>query len=129
MNKVTLINYYLSKKDFKKYLEIGVHQGHSYSGVDAIIKDSVDPDKNSPAIYHLTSDEFFERVFPEHFVLFKPKDIVSGDFYWAYQTKSEKTFWVAADCTGHGVPGSFMTMIGNSLLNEIIIENGIEDSN
>jgi serine phosphatase RsbU (regulator of sigma subunit) len=75
----------------------------------------------------LTSDEFFERVFPEHFVLFKPKDIVSGDFYWAYQTKSEKTFWVAADCTGHGVPGAFMTMIGNSLLNEIIIENGIEE--
>jgi len=75
----------------------------------------------------LTSDEFFERVFSEHFVLFKPKDIVSGDFYWAYQTKSEKTFWVAADCTGHGVPGAFMTMIGNSLLNEIIIENGIEE--
>lgn len=64
MNKVQLINHYLSKKDFKKYLEIGVHKGHSYSGVDAIIKDSVDPDENSPAIYHLTSDEFFENIGP-----------------------------------------------------------------
>ena len=64
MNKVILINHYLSKKEFKKYLEIGVHKGHSYSGVDAIIKDSVDPDENSPAIYHLTSDNFFETIGP-----------------------------------------------------------------
>ena len=62
MNKVILINHYLSKKEFKKYLEIGVHKGYSYSGVDAIIKDSVDPDENSPAIYHLTSDDFFETL-------------------------------------------------------------------
>ncbi len=64
MNKTQLINYYLSKKDFKKYLEIGVHQGHSYNLVDAIIKDSVDPNEESPAIYHMTSDEFFEKVGP-----------------------------------------------------------------
>ena len=77
----------------------------------------------------LTSDEFFNNTFNDHFILFNPKDIVSGDFYWAYQTKDEKIFWVAADCTGHGVPGAFMTMIGNSLLNEIIIENEIHEVN
>jgi len=77
----------------------------------------------------LTSDDFFKKTFNDYFILYKPKDIVSGDFYWAYQTKDEKIFWVAADCTGHGVPGAFMTMIGNSLLNEIIIENEIHEVN
>lgn len=76
----------------------------------------------------LTSKEFFNSNFSDHFLLYKPKDIVSGDFYWAYKTKSNKLLWVAADCTGHGVPGAFMTMIGNSLFNEIVIERGIEDT-
>ena len=77
----------------------------------------------------ITSDEYCNNLFSEIFVLFKPKDIVSGDFYWVYKTKSNKIFWVAADCTGHGVPGAFMTMIGISLLNEIIIEKEIEETN
>jgi hypothetical protein len=64
MNRIQLINHYLAKKEFKKYLEIGVFKGHSYNGIDAIIKDSVDPDTNSPAIYHLTSDDFFEKIGP-----------------------------------------------------------------
>lgn len=72
----------------------------------------------------LTSDEYMKEIFPSHFVLFKPKDIVSGDFYWANQS-GEKVIWAVADCTGHGVPGAFMSMIGNSFLNEIIVENGI----
>ncbi len=77
----------------------------------------------------ITSDEYFRNIFSDLFILFKPKDIVSGDFYWGYKTKSNKIFWVAADCTGHGVPGAFMTMIGMSLLNEIIIEKEIEETN
>lgn len=77
----------------------------------------------------ITSDEYFQNIFYDLFILFKPKDIVSGDFYWGYKTKSNKVFWVAADCTGHGVPGAFMTMIGMSLLNEIIIEKEIEETN
>ena len=77
----------------------------------------------------ITSDEYFRNIFSDLFILFKPKDIVSGDFYWGYKTKSNKIFWVAADCTGHGVPGAFMTMIGMSLLNEIIIEKEIENTN
>lgn len=74
----------------------------------------------------LTSEDFWQKSFPEHFVLYKPRDIVSGDFYWAYETHDGKKIWAVADCTGHGVPGAFMSMVGNSLLNEIVIENKIE---
>ena len=60
----------------------------------------------------------------EHFVLFKPRDIVSGDFYWAEKIEN-KHLIIAADCTGHGVPGAFMSMLGVSLLNEIVLTKGI----
>jgi serine phosphatase RsbU (regulator of sigma subunit) len=63
-------------------------------------------------------------VFPEHFILSLPKDVVSGDFYWFTQSDNLKIF-VVADCTGHGVPGAFMSMIGNTLLNQIVIERKI----
>ncbi|NJK84197.1 MAG: tetratricopeptide repeat protein [Saprospiraceae bacterium] len=58
-------------------------------------------------------------LLPPHFVLYRPKDVVSGDFYWLNQV-ADKTILVAADCTGHGVPGAFMTMIGNTLLDKIV---------
>lgn len=64
------------------------------------------------------------RHFPESFVLYKPKDIVSGDFYW-FGVKGGIKIIAAVDCTGHGVPGAFMSMIGHNLLNQIISENGI----
>ncbi len=73
----------------------------------------------------LPSTKYCDRVFDDYFIFFKPKDIVSGDFYWVYETTDSKLIWVAADGTGHGVPGAFMSMIGNSLLNEIVIEKGI----
>ena len=57
-------------------------------------------------------------------MLFKPKDIVSGDFYWC-NSRADKTFIIISDCTGHGVPGAFMSMIGNALLNEIINDKKI----
>jgi serine phosphatase RsbU (regulator of sigma subunit) len=60
----------------------------------------------------------------EHFILFKPKDIVSGDFYWFHKT-DKALFYVTADSTGHGVPGGFMSMLGINLLNEIVIERGV----
>lgn len=60
----------------------------------------------------------------EHFVLFKPRDIVSGDFYWAEEIDG-KYMIVTADCTGHGVPGALMSMLGISLLNEIILSKKI----
>lgn len=58
------------------------------------------------------------------FILFKPRDIVSGDFYW-YSYYENKIFIACIDCTGHGVPGAFMSMIGSSLLNEIVLTKKI----
>ena len=77
----------------------------------------------------LTSETYWNKMLNNYFVLFMPKDIVSGDFYWAYETQSGKKIWITADCTGHGVPGGFMSMLGNTMLNEIIIENKVESPN
>jgi serine phosphatase RsbU (regulator of sigma subunit) len=60
-----------------------------------------------------------KMILPEHFILFKPRDIVSGDFYWVTE-KTNKIYLAAVDCTGHGVPGAFMSMLGISFLNEIL---------
>ncbi len=70
----------------------------------------------------------FKRILPQSFVLYKPKDIVSGDFYWV-NTKGDKTFVAVVDCTGHGVPGAFMSIIGFELLRNITDDQGIEDAN
>lgn len=75
----------------------------------------------------LPSSVNIEKVFPDSFILYKPRDIVSGDFYWIYNNDEGEIFFAVADCTGHGVPGAFMSMIGNSLLNELIVENGIKE--
>lgn len=67
----------------------------------------------------------FGKYFEDYFVLFKPKDIVSGDFYWLHE-QNNKVFLVLADCAGHGVPGAFMTIMGINILNQLVIERGIE---
>ena len=59
-------------------------------------------------------------AFQDHFIIYQPKDIVSGDFYWMYR-EGHQVFFIVADCTGHGVPGAFMSFIGYSLLKEIIV--------
>ncbi|MCC5946539.1 MAG: SpoIIE family protein phosphatase [Bernardetiaceae bacterium] len=61
----------------------------------------------------------WENVFSEYFLIYLPKDIVSGDFYW-YSKIENKVFIAVVDCTGHGVPGAFMSMVGNSILDDII---------
>ncbi|HUX95102.1 MAG TPA: response regulator [Bacteroidales bacterium] len=60
-----------------------------------------------------------KRILPSHFIFTKPKDIVSGDFYWL-ACKDDKVIIAVADCTGHGVPGAFMSILGVSFLNEIV---------
>ena len=67
----------------------------------------------------LPPHDLFEKHFPEYFIFFKPRDIVSGDYYWLTQ-KGNKVIVAAADCTGHGVPGAFLSMLGISFLNEIV---------
>ncbi len=74
----------------------------------------------------LVSQQFIKATFPDSFVLYKPRDIVSGDFYWFTQ-KNGKNILAAVDCTGHGVPGALMSMLGNRLLNEIVNIQGITD--
>ncbi len=65
-----------------------------------------------------------EKTLPDHFILFKPRDIVSGDFYWV-EKKEEQIVVCAADCTGHGVPGAFMSLLGLTFLNEIVNYEGV----
>jgi serine phosphatase RsbU (regulator of sigma subunit) len=73
----------------------------------------------------LPSETYFRKHFEDSFILFKPKNIVSGDFYWIGE-KGEKVFIVAADCTGHGVPGALMSMIGLKIIEKTINEDNIE---
>lgn len=64
--------------------------------------------------------------FGEYFMLYRPKDIVSGDFYWAARTSENTLFFAVVDCTGHGVPGAFMSMVGIRILSEIVQEMKIK---
>jgi serine phosphatase RsbU (regulator of sigma subunit) len=73
----------------------------------------------------LPSEAYFRKHFESSFIFFKPKDIVSGDFYWIGE-KGDKVFIVAADCTGHGVPGALMSMIGLKIIEKAINEDNIE---
>ena len=70
----------------------------------------------------LPPDSFVKHVLPNSFVLYKPKDIVSGDFYWVDE-KNGKTMFTAVDCTGHGVPGAFMSIVGYNLLKHVVNSN------
>lgn len=72
----------------------------------------------------LASENLLKNNLPEHFVLFKPKDVVSGDFYWATPTP-DGFVYITADCTGHGVPGAFMSLLNISKLSQVINENKI----
>ncbi|PLX12523.1 MAG: hypothetical protein C0594_02330 [Marinilabiliales bacterium] len=74
----------------------------------------------------LPTIEEIQSVLPDTFIIYYPRDIVSGDFYW-YKKCQNKVFIAAIDCTGHGVPGAFMSMIGNTILNQVINEKHIED--
>ncbi len=75
----------------------------------------------------LPSQKILNEYFKENFIFYQPKDIISGDFYWA--TRKNDTFYLAAaDCTGHGVPGALMSMIGISFLRQVINEMNISDT-
>tara|TARA_B100000809_G_scaffold266274_1_gene328182 strand:- start:4227 stop:6014 length:1788 start_codon:yes stop_codon:yes gene_type:complete len=70
----------------------------------------------------LPPSEFVKKLMPDSFILYKPKDIVSGDFYWV-EEKNDKVYFAAVDCTGHGVPGAFMSIVGYNALNEALRTN------
>lgn len=72
-------------------------------------------------------EEEFKRILPQSFVLYKPKDIISGDFYWLQKNQNE-IFFAAVDCTGHGVPGAMVSLVGHNELNRCLKELGITDT-
>lgn len=72
----------------------------------------------------LPDEEDLNNSFAEYFTFYLPKDVVSGDFYWIHR-RNDKLFVAMVDCTGHGVPGAFMSMIGHTLLNKIVTQNKI----
>jgi serine phosphatase RsbU (regulator of sigma subunit) len=76
----------------------------------------------------LPPERYINELLPENFIFYRPKEIVSGDFYWIKQVKNF-TILVCADCTGHGVPGAFMSMLGISLFNEIVERREITEAN
>lgn len=76
----------------------------------------------------LPSFSLIKKILPDSFVLHLPKDIVAGDFYWAHLSSGNKLIFAVVDCTGHGIPGAFMSMVGNTLLNKIVIENKTEET-
>ena len=98
-------NLITSQHDHIKYQKEEIESSIVYAQK---IQEAVLPDK-----------EYTNTLLKKHFILFKPKDVVSGDFYWMTKTKDWSIIAVA-DCTGHGVPGAFMSMLGISFLNEIV---------
>jgi serine phosphatase RsbU (regulator of sigma subunit) len=107
---------------FKNYSE-KKKLSHSLAEKNQEITDSINYAKRIQEAI-LPSTQLLSDYFSDHFVFYKPKDIVSGDFYWIAET-NEKIIFTAVDCTGHGVPGAFMSFIGYSLLNQIVKENKI----
>lgn len=104
----------------KKQLEI------AFTEIAKKNKDITDSIKYAQRIQEaiLPYEESVYAALPDSFIFFKPRDVVSGDFYW-FEEKNDILVIIAADCTGHGVPGAFMSMIGDSLLNQIINERHI----
>jgi serine phosphatase RsbU (regulator of sigma subunit) len=75
----------------------------------------------------LKSENDLRDILPESFIIFKPRDIVSGDFYWFTKTGSDEIIIILGDCTGHGVPGALLSMIGITAINEIVNHQQITD--
>jgi two-component system, sensor histidine kinase LadS len=98
--------------------DIVISQKNHIEKINTEITDSINYAKYIQSSILPKTDQLDSNL-GEHFVLYKPKDIVSGDFYWISNT-DDKTIIAAVDCTGHGVPGAFMSMLGIALLNEIV---------
>jgi serine phosphatase RsbU (regulator of sigma subunit) len=100
-------------------------QKHLVEEKNKEITDSINYAKRIQAAI-LPPDQLIKKVLPESFVLYKPKDIVAGDFYWLQQ-KEETILLAAADCTGHGVPGAMVSVVCNNALNRAVREYGFTD--
>ena len=115
-------NLFLEKK-VEERTETIRHQNIDLEKKNLKITDSIDYAKRIQDAVFVSNEQLRKYPF-EHFLLFKPKDIVSGDFYWSHE-RGNKIWLAAADCTGHGVPGAFMSLIGYNLLNYTVKEMGL----
>jgi serine phosphatase RsbU (regulator of sigma subunit) len=120
-------------KNLAAYTAISLDNAQAYMQISAQNKTIEDKNKNiTDSLRYaetmqkamLPSETFLKKVFAEYFVIFLPKDYVSGDFYWCAMLE-DRVFAAVVDCTGHGVPGAFMSLIGISLLNEIVKQRNI----
>ena len=113
----------LQKDEIEKQKDLAESQRDQIAYQKKHITDSIMYAKRIQTALLPSLELFSDEI--EHFVLYKPLDIVSGDFYWVSKLK-DKQIIIAADCTGHGVPGAFMSMLGVTMLNEIVNGKGIE---
>lgn len=109
-------------KKINQTLEIANQKIHSKN---QSIEESLNFGKSTQAAL-LTPHTYLSEIFTNYFVLYKPQGTVGGDFYWAHKT-ADKIFVAVVDCTGHGVSGALMSMVGNRLLNEIVKEKNESD--
>jgi len=107
-----------SYDDINKYLK-------EIESKNRLITDSINYAKRLQ-FASLPNKDYLDKILNNYFILFMPKDIVSGDFYWIKEV-NDKIVIIIADCTGHGVPGAFMSMFGTAFLNEIVNRDNISN--
>lgn len=113
------------KEEIEKQKVLVEHKNLELNQKNKDITDSIQYAKRIQLALLPQKEQILKKL-PASFVIYKPKDIVSGDFYW-YSEKDNVLLFAVADCTGHGVPGAFMSILGNTALNEIINEKGVYD--
>lgn len=106
------------KEEIEAQLDLATLQRDTITNQNELILDSIHYAKRIQSAI-LPPVELLDDHLSDHFILFKPRDIVSGDYYWARE-KDQKLLLAVADCTGHGVPGGFLSMLGISSMNEIV---------
>jgi serine phosphatase RsbU (regulator of sigma subunit) len=106
------------KEEIEAQLDLATLQRDTISNQKELILDSIHYAKRIQSAI-LPPSQLLKEHLSDHFILFKPRDIVSGDYYWARE-KDQKLLIAVADCTGHGVPGGFLSMLGISSMNEIV---------
>ena len=114
------------KEEITTQLEVVISQKDTIEAQKYQILDSIHYAKRIQTAI-LPPDDLFKSSFADHFILNRPRDIVSGDFYWSIK-KDNKIFVAVADCTGHGVPGAFLSILGISYLNEIVNMKNCHDA-
>jgi serine phosphatase RsbU (regulator of sigma subunit) len=112
-----ILREYRQKKKSNQKLEV------AYSQIEEKNKDITDSIRYAQRIQQaiLPPDTLVRELLPDSFILYRPKDIVSGDFYWV-EKQNGCVLFAAADCTGHGVPGALMSIVGSNLLNQAVNE-------